>query len=247
MEATKHLTASILGTEEFNLDTHTQCTHTDRTQSRTRQNTTQQQLFTQTVTLFDTHKQRSINRKRRHQMSGWMRLKPTASHNNLLSAAEFRAIALRRGNGLTNIPAACENCNTPSDSNHVMNCKRAGDLRARHDEIRDGVADTIATVYRNVEKEVVLKPATLEHDAIVPDIKARGVWQPQQDTMFVIAVVNTDSLSYLATDPYEVLTRHAFFVALNRRRTDIRTDGQLIPCWAGYSTKVFAHTRINNN
>eukprot|EP00919_Chromeraceae_sp_WS-2016_P059018 GHVR01140248.1.p1 GENE.GHVR01140248.1~~GHVR01140248.1.p1 ORF type:complete len:176 (-),score=17.44 GHVR01140248.1:150-677(-) len=66
---------------------------------------------------------------------------------------------------------------------------------------------TTATVYQNVEKEVVLKPATLEHEALVPDIKARGVWQAQTNTMFDIAAI-TDPPSYLATDPYKV-TRHA--------------------------------------
>eukprot|EP00919_Chromeraceae_sp_WS-2016_P018732 GHVR01044594.1.p1 GENE.GHVR01044594.1~~GHVR01044594.1.p1 ORF type:complete len:118 (+),score=19.17 GHVR01044594.1:2187-2540(+) len=90
---------------------------------------------------------------------------------------------------------------------HTLDSKKGGAVHKIHNEVRDEVADLLASTYSQVQKEVIISDTT--HKTLVADIKARGVWQTQTDTLFDISVINTDAPSHLSTDPYKVLVQHA--------------------------------------
>eukprot|EP00919_Chromeraceae_sp_WS-2016_P073240 GHVR01173212.1.p1 GENE.GHVR01173212.1~~GHVR01173212.1.p1 ORF type:complete len:139 (-),score=24.46 GHVR01173212.1:22-438(-) len=133
-------------------------------------------------------------------MSGWLLIKPVSNKGNSLSEREFRdALLIRYGKGLNNLPADCECCGLPTSNTHTLDCKKGGSVLKRHNEVRDEIADLLASTYSQVQKEVIISEARHPHKALVADIKARGVWHTQTD----LSVLNTDAPSHLKHDPHK--------------------------------------------
>ena len=57
-----------------------------------------------------------------------------------------------------------------------------------------------------VVSEPVVRDASVDGEALIADLGARGVWEPQAMALFDIHVVNTDAKSYLSHSPVAVLT-----------------------------------------
>eukprot|EP00919_Chromeraceae_sp_WS-2016_P019266 GHVR01045898.1.p1 GENE.GHVR01045898.1~~GHVR01045898.1.p1 ORF type:complete len:157 (+),score=18.98 GHVR01045898.1:465-935(+) len=149
-------------------------------------------------------------------MSGWLLLKPIAA-DNTLAPDEFRdAIALRYGKALTRQPPKCEGCGTTLSTSHTLDCKVGGQVIRRHNDITNKMAEIMSCAYTNVQKEVVLKDRTPK-DALVADVKARGVWQAQTDTLFDIAVIDSDAPSHANKEPTAVLAH--YFLYFHKRNT----------------------------
>ena len=56
-----------------------------------------------------------------------------------------------------------------------------------------------------VVSEPVVRDASADGEALIADLGARGVWQPQAMALFDIRVVDTDARSYLSHSPSDVL------------------------------------------
>ena len=121
-----------------------------------------------------------------------MSVLPLSYHHFDLSAAEFHdALALRYHRPLLRMPASCDGC-------HALDCKKGGLVTQRHNEIGDALDDLVAMGFKEVLKEPIIKEADdlLESPALIADLSARGVWQPQTVALLDVRVVDTDAQSY---------------------------------------------------
>ena len=72
----------------------------------------------------------------------WMMVQPSTFNGTELGAQEWRDAAfLRYGLEPPDLPKYCDGCNTLFLIFHALDCKRGGLVTARHNELRDGVAD----------------------------------------------------------------------------------------------------------
>jgi len=60
-------------------------------------------------------------------------------------------------------------------------------------------------VWGQVVSELVVRDASADSEALIVDLGARGVWEPQAMELFDIRVVDTDARSYLSHFPGTVL------------------------------------------
>eukprot|EP00919_Chromeraceae_sp_WS-2016_P015962 GHVR01037930.1.p1 GENE.GHVR01037930.1~~GHVR01037930.1.p1 ORF type:complete len:400 (+),score=44.96 GHVR01037930.1:2-1201(+) len=210
INATQHLTNAIRRNEPFDIDTHIQHSREARTTAKTQTQATHEQLFNETFNNLGSEQRRCVMRTQKHKMSGWLLLKPVATKGNTLSEREFRdALHLRYGKALINLPPDCECCGSPLTNTHTLDCRKGGADCKRHNEVRDVIADLLSSTYNQVQKEVIISEASHPHKALVADIKARGVWHPQTDTMLDLSILNTDAPSHLKVDPDKVIVKHA--------------------------------------
>ena len=72
----------------------------------------------------------------------WLTVQPSTVNGTELGAQEWRDAAfLRYGLEPPDLPKYCDGCNTLFLILHALDCKRGGLVTARHNELRDGVAD----------------------------------------------------------------------------------------------------------
>ena len=54
-------------------------------------------------------------------------------------------------------------------------------------------------------KEPIVREADSAHEALIGDISARGVWQPQATTVFDVQIIDSDAPLYLSKPVEAVL------------------------------------------
>eukprot|EP00919_Chromeraceae_sp_WS-2016_P035024 GHVR01082977.1.p1 GENE.GHVR01082977.1~~GHVR01082977.1.p1 ORF type:complete len:190 (+),score=34.15 GHVR01082977.1:839-1408(+) len=97
-------------------------------------------------------------------------------------------------------------------STHLLDCKKGGQVLRRHNEMRDVLAELFTSVFPSVQTEVIVQDAIVtppKKNALVGDIKARGVSERQTDTIFDVSVIDTDAPSHRDKDPIKVLNRYS--------------------------------------
>ena len=125
----------------------------------------------------------------------------------------------------------CDGCDTKFSISHALDCKKGGLVTARHNELRDGVADLANKDFTpaHVRDETLIysgrtmsrtkpKPAGSKHtsppDATTAepevtehkgDLRIRDLWQQGTDNVHDMRVVNTDALSYVRRSPEKCL------------------------------------------
>ena len=88
----------------------------------------------------------------------WLTANPSLSTGSVLNKSDFRdAVRLRYGFALDGLPASCA-CGAEMTVNHALTCPSGGYPTARHDELRDVIADVVRCVCVDVETEPQLLP-----------------------------------------------------------------------------------------
>lgn len=132
-------------------------------------------------------------------VSSWLTADPSLSTGTVLNKSDFRdAVGIRYGFPLDGIPASCV-CGAGMTVDHALTCPSGGYPTARHDELRDVIADVVRCVCVDVETEPQLLPVADESllgrsvnrsaEARL-DIRARGFWTRQQEAFFDIRVTH---------------------------------------------------------
>ena len=132
-------------------------------------------------------------------VSSWLTASPTFSHRTVLNKADFRdAVCLRYGFPPEGLSTSCV-CGADFTVDHAMTCASGGYPSARHDEVRDVLAEALKEVSRDVETEPILlayedenlagRSANRAPDARL-DIRARGFWTRQQDAFFDVRITH---------------------------------------------------------
>ena len=155
---------------------------------------------------FDGACRRSVERAKLNGLSGWLTVLPMSQDHFDLTAQEFHdAFALHYRKPLLNVPSNYNGCGSPFSLNHALICRKGGLIIQGHNEVRDVVSDFAALVWGRVVSEPVVRDASVDGEALIADLGARGVWEPQAMALFGINVVDTDTKSYLSHFPVAVL------------------------------------------
>ena len=147
-----------------------------------------------------------MERAKLNDLSGWLTVLPMSQDHFDLTAQEFRdALALRYRKPLLNVPSNSYGCGSPFLLDHALIFKKGGLIIQRHNEVRDVVGDLAALVWGRIVSEPVVRDASVDSEALIADLGARGVWETQTMVLFDIHVVDTDAKSYLSHSPVAVL------------------------------------------
>ena len=129
------------------------------------------------------------------------------------------------------LPLHCDGCDTKFTISHALDCKKGGLVTARHNELRDGVAELAGKAFTpdHVRDDPLIysgramsrtkhKPAGSklttppDRTAAAPevteqkgDLLIRDLWQQGTDSVHDMRVVNTGALSYVHRSPEKCL------------------------------------------
>ncbi|BES95058.1 Hypothetical protein NTJ_07867 [Nesidiocoris tenuis] len=140
---------------------------------------------------------RSVRRIVDGNASQWLSAIPLTADNLDLSPTQFRdALSMRYGRDPTGLPAMCDGCGENFSLNHALNCKRGGQVKRGHDQIRDSVAAMAKLAWRGVTVEPVMQEGDDGLPGLVADIQVHGVWDRERASFFDTRVINADASSY---------------------------------------------------
>ncbi len=179
-----------------------------------RQATEQRDIITQgqTPTL-----KRTLEQLSEPGASSWLSVLPIKDKGFNLTKGEFNdALALRYNRTVKNLPEKCP-CDARFTTTHALNCHLGGFVNARHDNIRDTVANLLKQVVHDVEIEPKLQPVVNKHgymktaildDEARLDCRARGYWREGQNNFVDVCVTNADCASQENSSVKSVLRKH---------------------------------------
>ena len=132
-------------------------------------------------------------------ISSWLTADPMSRYGTVLNCNDFRdALCIRYDLDLRDTATTCV-CGQPAVRDHMFVCPTGGYPGARHDNIRDLLAEVLVDVAQDVEKEPRLAAMHGEdlpgrqlnrQDEARADIRARGFWTRQQDAYFDVRVTH---------------------------------------------------------
>ena len=119
---------------------------------------------------------------------------PLKEFGFVLNKGEFRdALRHQHAKELCELRSQCP-CSHQYNVNHALYCKRGGFVIIKHNNIRDSEANLINQVYSDVEVEPHFQSINWENingltgDDARPDIRARSVWQNEQNAFFLFVL-----------------------------------------------------------
>ena len=130
-------------------------------------------------------------------------------------------------------------------------CKKGGLLTLRHNEIRDAVGDLASLVWKDVQREPVIREYNPQDDtaALIADLVCRGVYVRLGGASFDIRVSDTDAISCQNRSPISVLhsaeveKKTKYADACQERRMSftplfVSVDGMLEPEIASFLRRI---------
>ena len=168
--------------------------------------------------------QQARHMRRAAKTGAWFTVVPSTVNGTELGAQEWRdALFLRYRLELPDLPSHCDGCDTKFSISHALDCKKGGLVTARHNEIRDGVADLAGKAFTpaHVRDDPLIysgramsrtkpKPSgskltspqetTTEAPEVTEqkgDLLSRYRWQQWRDSVQDRRVVNTDAMLYV--------------------------------------------------
>ena len=170
--------------------------------------------------------------RRAANTGAWLTVLPFTVNGTELGSQEWRdALLLRYGLEPPDLPKYCDRCKAQFSISHALGCKKGGLVTARHNELRDGLADLAGkdftlshvrddpliysgrTVSRmkptpdgstkpNPTRETPEAPEVTEQKG---DLIIRDLWQQGTASVHNMSFVNTDALPYLKKAPEKCL------------------------------------------
>ena len=137
---TGHLVSALRGQVPFRTADHAACLRDGRVAVR-RQNVAKTMASLETTISGDPE---VVTRRLRQatKTGAWLTVQPSTVNGMELGAEEWRDAAfLRYGLEPPDLPKNFDGCNARFSVCHSLNCKRVGLVTARHNELRDEVAD----------------------------------------------------------------------------------------------------------
>ena len=99
--------------------------------------------------------------RRATKTGAWLTVQPSTVNGTELGAQEWRGTAfLRYGLEPPDLPKHCDGCNAKFSICHALDCKMGGLVTARHNELRDGVADLASRAFTPSQVRNDPHPAT---------------------------------------------------------------------------------------
>uniref|UniRef100_A0A0A9X6A5 Glutamate-1-semialdehyde 2,1-aminomutase n=1 Tax=Lygus hesperus TaxID=30085 RepID=A0A0A9X6A5_LYGHE len=140
---------------------------------------------------------RTLKRIAESNSSQWLTVIPLVKDDLDLSPMQFRdALALRYGREPKGMPNQCDGCSERMDLCHALNCKKGGQVKHGHDQIRDQCARMAGLAFNSVGVEPVMKENEDGTPRLVADLKIHGLWDVERTAYLDTRVINADASSY---------------------------------------------------
>ena len=111
-----------------------------------------------------------------NDLSGRFTLLSMSQDHFDLTAQEFcDALALRYRKPLLNVLSSCNGCGAPFSFAHALVCRKGGLIIECHNKIRDAVGNLAALVCGHVFSKPVIRDASVDGEALIADLGARGI------------------------------------------------------------------------
>ena len=208
----------------------------------------QEELLGELLNELPADQVRAVKRINEGSLSSWLIALPIAAENFDFSEMEFRdALSVRYNKNLNTSPTFCDCCHSPFTLRHALACKKGGLLTLRQNEIRDAVGDLASLVWKDVQREPVIRQWNPQDEtsALIAELFCRGVYVRQGGAPFDIRVSDTDAISYQNRSPMSVL--HSAEVEKKTKYSDecqerhmsftplvVSVDGMLAPEFAKF-------------
>ena len=121
---------------------------------------------------------RTVKRINEGSLSAWLTALLIEAKNFDFSEVEFRdALSVRYNKNLIASPTFCDVCQSPFTLRHALACKKGGLLTLRHNEIRDTVGDLASLLWKDVQRDPVIREYNLQDEtpALIAVLVCRGV------------------------------------------------------------------------
>ena len=156
----------------------------------------------------------SMNRRQKRSIelaslkaaSSWLTFMPSKAENTVLNKREFHdAIALRYRWPHHFLPTLCA-CGKPFEVDHALSCNKGGYIHARHNGVRDLLAEVTREISNDVEIEPHLQQLTGEQmtgntsDEARLDLSVRGFWQRGERAFFDVRIFNPFAPTHINRD-----------------------------------------------
>ena len=208
--------------------------------------------------------QQERHMRRAAKTVAWLTVLLSTVNGTNLGAQEWRdALFLLYGLDPLDLPSHCDGCDAKFSIRYALDCQKGALVTARHNELRDGVADLAGKAFTpsHVRNDPLIysghamsrtKPMTAVYTKTDPsrerpaapevteqkgDLLIRDLWQQGTDSVHNMRVVNTNALSYLKKK-----RRRSASMRLKRERrrciwrlasSNIDTSPPLSPRWTG--------------
>ena len=169
--------------------------------------------------------------RRATKTEAWLTVQPSTVNGTDMGAQEWRdALFLRYGLDHPDLPTYCDGCQAKFSISHTLDCKKGGLVTARHNKLRDGVADLAGKAFTpshvrdnpliysgramkrtkaapsrangNSGQSVAQPPEVTEQKG---DLLIWKLWQQGTDSVHDMRVVNTDTPTHQKKDPEKCL------------------------------------------
>ena len=225
---TGHLVSALRGQVPFRTAYHAACLRNGRAAVR-RQNVAKA-VASLEMTISRSPAVVTRRLRRAAKTEAWLTVQPSTVNRNELGAQEWRnATFLRYGLVPPDLPKHCDGCNARFYICHALDYTRGGLVTARHNELRDGVADLASTAFTSshVHNDPLIyqgcavtrkkaQPAG-PRDSTTPgdsppeateqkgDLLIQDLWANGTDSVHNMRVVNTDAKSNWERSPEKCL------------------------------------------
>ena len=137
---TGHLVAALSGQVEFRTEDHLACLREGRTAVWRRGQRRAEEALTAALEGAPVLHARHL--RQATKTGAWPTVHPSTVYGTELGSQEWRdALFLRYGLEPPELPTNCDGCQAKFSISHDLDCKKGGLITARHNELRDGVAD----------------------------------------------------------------------------------------------------------
>ena len=160
---------------------------------------------------------KSLETAKEKGASSWISALPLKSLGFVLNKQEFRdALRLRYCWTIDGIPKYC-GCGSINDIVHALACKKGGYVSMRHNALRDGLANMMKDVCKDVQIEPSLMPVepnnfnnarTTTAEGARLDISARGLISTFECTFFDVRVCHPLAASNVLTPVKDLYVRN---------------------------------------
>ena len=218
-------------------------TRDQKRQERLRKNGALKEAVTSLQRELSPRQQLMVTIAEEKGVSSWLTAHPSRQYGTILNKSDFRdAVCLRFDLPLDGLPTSCV-CGAAMTIDHALTCPCGGYPIARHNEVRDVIADVMREVVSDVEVELQLLPYADEHlegrttncfPEVHGDIRARGFWTRQQDAFFDIRVTHPKDSLLSGSDVLRQLGRNE-----REKKTPILRENKHCGPWCFHAPCVF--------
>jgi hypothetical protein len=212
-EGTVNLVAALRSGTKVDVDAHDELLKKVQQEKRARRVEVENLRAKDIVSGLPKRSRRALERVLKENISGWLTVGSSRHEGFDLSAQQFRdRLNLRYGQQLKGLLLHCDGCGENNSLEHALSCKKGGNVKLGHDQMRDECAQLAQLAYGNVKVEPFLRDSSgkMSSKDLRADFMVYGFWERQRAAFFDNRISDADAPSHFAhNSSYETVMRAA--------------------------------------